>query len=341
MNSIEDRYLDQPYELSGRLVDPIGGSVTYADRRNLLNRKQLEVLACLVNAKDAMVTRKAFIDRVWNGNALVGETGLTNTIYSLRRALQDTDADKPLIRTLPRRGYQLTAQARVIDNSAIATFSSGSPVVGKPEWHLLRMLSSNPVSETWLAQEQSSQAQRIFRFCRSEQHLRLLQRETTVMRYLREALAGRKDTALILDWQLDEPPYFLEMEYAAHGTLPQWAASRGGLSQVTLAERIRLLGEIAGALAAVHAASVVHRNVSAASILIDNDNEGSRVHARLGEFGWSDLTDRTRLESLKITSAGLTLVGDEGIGEQMYLSPECASGQAATPASDVYALGNL
>jgi eukaryotic-like serine/threonine-protein kinase len=336
---LDDRYLDQPYELSGRLIDPIGGSVSYAGESSLLNRKQLEVLACLVNAKGGMVSRKAFIDLAWNGNALVGEAGLTNTIYSLRRALQDTDADKPLIRTLPRRGYQLIAQARVTDNNTIVTFSPGSPVIGKPEWHLSRLLSSNPVSETWIAEEQGNHAQRVFRFCRSEQHLRRLRRETTVMRYLREALAGRKDTAIILDWQLDEPPYFLEMDYAAHGSLAQWVRSRGGLGQIPRANRMRLIGEVAGALAAIHAASVVHRNLSATSILIDNDHGHDRVHARLGEFGWSDLTDRTPLESMKITSAGLTLVGDEGIGEQMYLSPECASGQAATPASDVYALG--
>jgi DNA-binding winged helix-turn-helix (wHTH) protein len=222
--SIEDRYLDQRYELSGRLIDPIGGSVTYADERILLKRKHLEVLACLVSAKDAMVTRRALIDRVWNGNALVGETGLTNAIYYLRRSLQDTDADTPLIRTIPRRGYLLTAQARLTNHHATTAFSPGSPVVGKPDWHLTRLLGSNAVSETWLAQQQSSHAQRVFRFCRSEQHLRLLRRETTVMRYLREALADRKDTATIIDWQLDEPPYSLEMDYAAHGSLVQWAA---------------------------------------------------------------------------------------------------------------------
>ena len=48
MDSIEDRYLDQPYELAGRLIDPIGGSAAYRDQRHPLNRKLLEVLACLV-----------------------------------------------------------------------------------------------------------------------------------------------------------------------------------------------------------------------------------------------------------------------------------------------------
>jgi serine/threonine protein kinase/DNA-binding winged helix-turn-helix (wHTH) protein/tetratricopeptide (TPR) repeat protein len=348
--SIEDRYLDQCYTLSGRLIDPIRGSVSYNNESTPLIRRHLEVLACLASAKETMVTRRALIDLIWNGNALVGDTGLTNAIYYLRRALHDTDADNPLIRTIPRRGYLLTVEARLIDHRATAAFSAGSPVVGKPEWHLLRQLDSNPVSETWLAQTHDTEAhdtpaQRVFRFCRSEQHLRLLKRETTVMRYLREALAGRKDIAAILDWQLDEPPYFLELDYAPHGSLPQWAASQGGLRRIALAERMRLTGEVAGALAAVHAADVVHRNVSAASIFIDsdhdNDHGNDRVHARLGEFGWSDLSDRTRLDALEITRAGLTLIGDEGIGEQSYLAPECQAGQAATTASDVYALGVL
>lgn len=338
---LDDRYLDQPYELSGRLIDPISGWVTYAGEHNPLKRKHLEVLACLASAAQAMVSRAALIDKVWNGNALVGDTGLTNAIYYLRRALHDADADVPLIRTIPRRGYQLTVQPRPTDRKAIATFSPGSPVVGKPDWHLLRLLGSNPVSETWLAEEQGSQAQRVFRFCRSEQHLRLLRREITVMRYLREALAARTDTAIILDWQLEEPPYSLEMHHAAHGTLMQWSASRGGLSEVARARRMRLIGEVAGALAAVHAVGVVHRNVCAASILIDDDHSHDRVHARLGEFGWSDLIDRSRLESVKITSAGLTLIGEEGTGEKIYLAPECAAGQAATSASDVHALGVL
>jgi serine/threonine protein kinase/tetratricopeptide (TPR) repeat protein len=347
--SIEDRYMDERYALSGRLIDPIRGSVSYNNECTPLKRKHLEVLACLASAKDTMVTRKALINLIWNGNALVGDTGLTNAVYYLRRALHDTDADKPLIRTIPRRGYLLTVEARLSDHEATAAFSAGLPVVGKPEWHLSRQLGSSPVSETWLAQAQDSQAQRVFRFCRSEQHLRLLQRETTVMRYLREALAGRKDIATIIDWQLDEPPYFLEMDYARHGSLPQWAASQGGLHRITLAERVRLIAEVAGALAAVHAADVVHRNMSAASILIDSDHDDDhdddhdhdRVHARLGEFGWSNLTDRTRFDSLRITSAGLTLIGDEGMGEQIYLAPECLAGQAATAASDVYALGVL
>jgi eukaryotic-like serine/threonine-protein kinase len=344
---LNDRYLDQPYELSGRLIDPIGGTVAYADQRHPLKRKELEVLACLADAKDAMVARETFIALVWRGNALIGEAGLSNIVYSLRRALHDTNPEQPLIRTIPRKGYQLMAQVQALESKATTSFSPGSPIAGKPNWHLSRKLSSSPVTETWLAEQQGSQAKRVFRFCRSEQHLRLLQRETKVMRYLYSALAGRKDIAVVIDWQLEEPAYYLEMDYASHGSLQQWSNTLGGLDCIILAERMRLIGEATAALAAVHAAGVVHRNVSATSVLINKDDgdtvEGNnrRVHVKLGEFGLSDVIDRSRLDALNITRAGLTLMGDEGIAEQIYLAPECLAGQAATTASDVYALGVL
>jgi eukaryotic-like serine/threonine-protein kinase len=344
---LNDRYLDQPYEVSGRLIDPIGGTAAYADQRHPLKRKELEVLACLADAKDAMVTRETFIALVWRGNALTGEAGLSNIVYSLRRALQDTNSEQPLIRTIPRRGYQLMAQARTIDSKATTTFSPGSPIAGKPDWHLSHKLSSSPVTETWLAEQDGSQAKRVFRFCRNEQHLRLLQRETKVMRYLYSALAGRKDTAVVIDWQLEEPAYYLEMDYASHGSLLEWATSLGGLDCIVPAERMRLIGEVSTALAAVHAAGVVHRNLSATSVLIHKDEgdtvEGNdrRVHVRLSEFGLSDVIDRSRFDASNITRAGLTLIGDEGIAEQLYVAPECLAGQPATAASDVHALGVL
>ena len=143
-------YLDRPYELAGRLIDPVAGLATVGDRRTPLNRKLLEVLACLAEAGIEMVPREEFIAQVWRGNALVGETGLTHALHSLRRALHDTDAAKPLIRTIPRRGYQLTAHARQLEENATSAFAPGTPVAGRPGWQLSRRLGGNAVSETWL-----------------------------------------------------------------------------------------------------------------------------------------------------------------------------------------------
>ncbi|MES2671453.1 MAG: tetratricopeptide repeat protein [Pseudomonadota bacterium] len=337
----EDSYLDAIYELAGRRIDPIAGIATVGDQRVALNRKLLEVLACLAEAGVEMVAREQFIARAWRGNALVGESGLTHAVHSLRRALQDTDSSKPLIRTIPRRGYQLTVRARLLDGNATAAFAPGMPIAGKPGWQLSRRLGGNAVSETWLAQDDVRGEQRVFRFCRSERHLQALRRETKVLRYLREALGARKDMAVVIDWQLQEPPYHVEMDYAAGGSLADWAATQGGIGRIPMSERLRLAGEVATGLAAVHAAGVVHRNVGPTSILIDDPGEGHATHARLAEFGLSELADRSRLDALDITRSGLTLTGNEADAETPLLAPERLAGEAATTASDVHALGMI
>jgi eukaryotic-like serine/threonine-protein kinase len=337
---LDERYLDRPYTLAGRVIDPIAGTATYRERRFPLKRKDLEVLACLASAGTAIQSRDAFMDLVWQGNRLVGEQGLNTAIYAIRRALQDADAERPLIRTIPRRGYQLTAAAGDVEDKVQAAFTPGMPIAGKPGWQLSRRLGDNALSELWLAEEQASGEKRVFRFCRSEQHLQALRRETKVLRYLREALVGRRDTAVVLDWQLDEPPYHLEMDYASGGTLAEWAAEQGGIARVAYPERLRLMSEVADALAAVHAADVVHRNLGPSSVLIHADRDAQGLQACLGEFGLSDLTDRSRLAGLQITNTGLTWSGGPA-GDALYLPPEVAAGGHATAAGDVYAFGVL
>jgi eukaryotic-like serine/threonine-protein kinase len=337
---LDERYLDRPYTLAGRVIDPIAGTVIYREQRLELKRKDLEVLACLASGGTAVLPRELFMDLVWRGNWLIGEQGLRNAIYAIRRALQDADDERPLIRTIRRRGYQLTAAAGDVEDTVPAAFTPGMPIAGKPGWQLSRKLGGNAISELWVAEELTSGDKRVFRFCRSEQHLQALRRETTVLRYLRQALAGRRDTAVVLDWQLEEPPYHLEMDYASGGNLAEWANAQGGIAQVAYPARLRLMGEIAEALAAVHAADVVHRNLGPTSVLIDTGDSGKAAQARLGGFGLSDVTDRSRLEALQITSAGLTLAGDV-VGEALYLTPERLAGAEATAAGDVYALGVL
>jgi DNA-binding winged helix-turn-helix (wHTH) protein len=105
--AIDERFLDHPYALAGRVVDPLPGTMMWNGEMTHIRRKELEVLALLASANGAPVTRQAFINAIWDGNDLVGERGVNNTIFSLRRVLQDNDAQHPLIRTLPRRGYQL------------------------------------------------------------------------------------------------------------------------------------------------------------------------------------------------------------------------------------------
>jgi serine/threonine protein kinase len=96
---------------------------------------------------------------------------------------------------------------------------------------------------------------------------------------------------------------------------------RGDLLDAAAAARVAV--EIGDALDALHAKGVVHRDVKAANILLEEDGA-----AALTDFGLAKGTGY----------AGLTAVG-QIVGTIEYLAPERIIGQEAGPASDLYALG--
>ncbi|MFB8146915.1 serine/threonine-protein kinase [Microbacterium sp. NPDC056003] len=120
-------------------------------------------------------------------------------------------------------------------------------------------------------------------------------------------------------------PSYLVMEYVDGETLAA-TLGRGPLP----AARVRHLAtELASALHVVHRAGVVHRDLKPSNILLaENPVPGLGEQVKLGDFGVAQLVDGTR-----ITAAG-TIVGTAA-----YLAPEQVRGEAAGPASDVYALG--
>ncbi|WP_251152972.1 serine/threonine-protein kinase [Cellulosimicrobium sp. Marseille-Q4280] len=84
-----------------------------------------------------------------------------------------------------------------------------------------------------------------------------------------------------------------------------------------------ILSQTARALHAAHVAGVVHRDVKPGNILIDRSGT-----VKITDFGVSLAANQ-----VPMTATGMVM------GTAQYLSPEQAVGQAATGASDVYALG--
>ncbi|CAM5258646.1 Serine/threonine-protein kinase PknD [Streptomyces tendae] len=144
-------------------------------------------------------------------------------------------------------------------------------------------------------------------------------------RFRRETAAARAVTgvytAAVLDAGPDDEPPWMAVEFCAGPGLPEAVAAHGPLGSGDLAA---LGAALAEALAAVHAAGLVHRDVKPSNVLISRD--GPKVI----DFG---IAKSAADESLTADS--------EAIGSPGFIAPEQLAGDAAGPgpAADVFALG--
>ena len=88
-------------------IEPLRGAITGStgDSQHL-EPKVMDVLVCLAEHANELVTRDELQEAVWNGRAVTDEP-LTRAIGELRRALEDGEADSNYIETVPKRGYRL------------------------------------------------------------------------------------------------------------------------------------------------------------------------------------------------------------------------------------------
>ncbi|GIE96386.1 serine/threonine-protein kinase [Paractinoplanes rishiriensis] len=124
----------------------------------------------------------------------------------------------------------------------------------------------------------------------------------------------------VYDYGSDQQLAFLVMEYVEGDALSRTLSRVGRL---TPGRTMALVAQAADALQAAHANGIVHRDVKPGNLLVRPN--GTLV---LTDFGIA----RSALVG-QLTVAGSVL------GTASYISPEQASGDVATPASDVYALG--
>jgi serine/threonine-protein kinase len=118
----------------------------------------------------------------------------------------------------------------------------------------------------------------------------------------------------------DERGPFIVMEHVEGPTLASELARRGSFSPE---QALEVAVPLASALAAAHAAGLVHRDVTPQNVLLDR--KGS---PKLSDFGIARLLDGTRF-----TERGTIM------GTAAYLAPEQARGEVVTSAADVYSLG--
>ncbi len=134
------------------------------------------------------------------------------------------------------------------------------------------------------------------------------------------AALSHPNIAGVYDYGEADHSAYLVMELVPGEPMSDLLAERGSLPP---RETAGLLAQAADGIAAAHAAGLVHRDVKPGNLLVMPDGR-----VKVTDFG--------------IARAGgqvpLTATG-QVMGTAQYLAPEQATGHAATPSSDVYALG--
>lgn len=306
-----------------------------------VERRALEVLLYLLRHAGEVVTKEELLTEVWAGRITVDKV-LPNAVTKLRRALGETNAEH--ISTQARIGYRLdgpvsrTAVGR--QASVHVELKTGHAVPGRPNFVLREALAARRGSEVWLAEHGKTREKRVYKFALDGERLRSLKREATLLRVLQEGAGEGSAFVGLIDWNFEQPPYFLECQYAGLD-LEAWCTKH--LDALDEAARIALFLQIADAVAAAHALGVLHKDLKPTNVLIEGAPPQPR--ARLTDFGSGRMLDPDRLERLGITRMGLTvtenLAADSHSGTPLYLAPEIFAGQTPTVQSDVYALGIL
>lgn len=124
-------------------------------------------------------------------------------------------------------------------------------------------------------------------------------------------------------WAAEEDVVLLTTDLVTGGSVQSLLASHGPLPEPVVA---RILAQTLRALAVVHAAGLVHRDVKPANLLLDARPDGG-IHVRLGDFGLA----------LDPGAPRLTVAGP--VGTEGYLPPDAAL--VPDVRHDLYAVGVL
>ena len=183
-----------------------------------------------------------------------------------------------------------------------------------------RHLGSGGMASVWLARDESLHREVAIKLMADT----LADDERWLARFQREARAAaalsHPPIVKVFDFGIEEHRPYLVMAHVPGGSLRDRLQGGGEPPDAE-----RLARELLGALAHVHAAGIVHRDVKPGNILLDHDDS-----CQLTDFGIARPQDATAM-----TQTGMVM------GTVRYLAPEVAEGGPATERSDLYAAGGV
>jgi serine/threonine protein kinase len=192
---------------------------------------------------------------------------------------------------------------------------------------ILRPLGTGGMGEVYLARATTGEL-RALKVVRADRQTA----QQAAGRFKREVLALGKlrhpGIIRIVDaGRLPAGSLYLSMEYVAGPDL-QAAVSWDGAFPV--GDGLKILHQLAAALAYAHGAGIVHRDLKPANVVLE---DGDPARTKIIDFGLAKIVE----------DEGLTRLTEDkqAVGSPLYWAPEQSTNANVGPAADIYALGGI
>ena len=373
---------------SGFELDLRAGELRKGEQTMTLQEQPFQILTMLLAHPGEVVTREEVRKKLWPNDTIVEfDHSINAAMQRLRLALGDSADNPRYVETVARRGYRFLVPVEKVDRTSPRELPSSDVVasakaevgaegfIGQMVSHyrILDKLGGGGMGVVYKAEDTRLGRPVALKFLPEA----LAQDRKAVERFQREARAAsalnHPNICTVHDIGDYQGQPFIAMEYlegltlkhciAAHHPLAPASARRGvsdsppgsggeqGVVRPLKVDEILELGiQIAAALEAAHAESIIHRDVKPANIFLTR-----RGQVKLLDFGLAKLLlegqvaseDRTipaGAESLPlqgaITAAERELSRtSQAVGTAAYMSPEQARGEELDARTDLFSFG--
>jgi serine/threonine-protein kinase len=191
------------------------------------------------------------------------------------------------------------------------------------DYRILRRLGRGAMAEVYLAEQRSLQRQVAFKVLKSE----LATDSKYVQRFHMEARAAASlvHPAIVQIYEVGciDGVHFIAQEYVQGQNLAERLSRQG---PPDLATAVRIMRQVAAALAKSAEQGIVHRDIKPENLMLSRTGE-----LKVADFGLARVTQQS--DNLKLTQVGITM------GSPLYMSPEQVEGKPLDPRSDIYSFG--
>jgi serine/threonine protein kinase/class 3 adenylate cyclase/alpha-beta hydrolase superfamily lysophospholipase len=346
------------YEFAPYRLDPVERILWKDGESVALTPKAFDTLIVLVENSRHVVTKEEMLELIWP-DTFVEETNLAQHISMLRRVLGEKPDGGQFIETVPKRGYRFAAPVKKIKQEPTRT----SVIIQRPttdptqvetqpllnsqaapqlttiqagtrlgKYEILARLGVGGMGEVYLASDTQLGRQVALKLLASE----YTNNEQWLRRFNHEAKAAsalnHPNILTIHEIGQMGGRHFIATEFIDGQTLRQQMARSGGVRGMKLPQALNVAIQIASALAAAHAAEIVHRDVKPENVMVRKDG-----YIKVLDFGLAKAKKGSPLSSasLYVTDPGTVM------GTVSYMSPEQARGLEVDGRSDIFSLGIL